>query len=78
MNRVVDQYWANYDKDGNGFLDMNEVRPFAEHIMASVGVKAQDVTEENCKNFFTSLDLNQDGKVERSELMQFLKSLMDQ
>ena len=46
--------------------------------MASVGIKAQDVTEENVRNFFTSLDLNQDGKVEKSELMQFLKSLMDQ
>jgi Ca2+-binding EF-hand superfamily protein len=40
VEQVVEDIWDNYDKDGNGFLDLREARKFLRDVIRESGLYA--------------------------------------
>ncbi|CAK8694280.1 unnamed protein product [Clavelina lepadiformis] len=64
-----DQHYENafkvFDKDGNGFIDRDELREVVRSITG-------DPTEEELDKLFEEADLNGDGRIDFKEFMQAL------
>jgi Ca2+-binding EF-hand superfamily protein len=64
----IDDTVRKYDEDGNGELDTNEVQKF----LTDLGLEVMD---EALTYFIKANDLNQDGKLQLSEIRQFAARL---
>ena len=73
-NDMVKQLMSKYDKDGNGQLDKSE---FFQMVRTVNGILAQfgaeQIAEEKFEEIFANLDVNQDSKIDLSELVEWLK-----
>ena len=69
--------WKKYDRDGNGFLDEDEIRNFVADVLNNVDLEQSFPIEKKESNFdvkeiFSQIDLNGNGKVEFEEMADFL------
>jgi Ca2+-binding EF-hand superfamily protein len=67
LRKQVLKIWKIYDKDGNGYLEDQELNQFLSELCSVEGLKGQ---EENVKSL---IDVNGDGKLEFEELMAILE-----
>ena len=59
--------FQSFDKDGNGWLSNEEFK----HILCNLGDK---FTEAECNEIFKEADMNNDGKLEYREFVNFWKN----
>lgn len=67
--------WAEYDKDNSGFLDRQEMGPLAEAALKQVGY-TETLDQAAVDAFFSEVDSDGNGMIDKSELLRFMKSLM--
>ena len=72
---IIDALWLEYDKDGSGALDRNEIVPLAQAALSQVGYK-ETLDKSVCDAFFDQVDKDGNGMVDKDELLRFMKSLM--
>lgn len=73
------EVWSHYDKDGNGYIEGNELDSFLREFVSSVNatdcgpeVVSDAVLAELKECFMEAYDDNQDGRIEIRELAQLL------
>lgn len=73
--KCVKEIWANYDKDNNGELDMEEMRPFVTETLEALdpGVGFEEDAYKEC---FRTFDVDGSGKVSKNEMAAFMKNLI--
>jgi calmodulin len=57
-----------FDRDGNGFIDMSELR----HIITRLG---DILSAEEADEFMREADLNGDGKLDYDEFLKYMREL---
>lgn len=67
--------WTEYDKDNSGYLDKYEMIPLAQAALAQVGYE-QELDAQLIEAFFSEIDSDGNGKVDKDELRRFMKSLL--
>merc|ERR1712130_279826 len=67
--KAVDDIWADYDKDKNGYLDRKETKKFVQDVCASLD-------EEFFDDLFEQLDKNNSGTIEKAEMASFVTKYM--
>ena len=72
--KCVADIWAEYDTDGNGFLDKEETKAFVQNTlneMSDNGSIEQGDFEETFKEF----DKDGSGTIEKDEMAAFIKKV---
>ena len=72
---VVENLWNEYDQDNSGFLDREEMVPLAQAALAQIGFN-QQLDPAVIDAFFQEIDSDGNGKIDKSELQKFMKSLI--
>lgn len=67
--------WAEYDKDESGFLEKHEMWPLCKAALSEVS-SDKPLTQEVVDQFFEAVDSDGNGKVDKSELLRFMQSLV--
>ena len=71
----MSQLWKNYDIEGNGMLDTDEVRHFLEHHLKSdYGI--EKLLDQDFDSWFRDIDKDGDGKVGIVEMALAVQSLV--
>ena len=63
--KQVDELWAMFDKDGNGFISAAELR----HIMTNLGEK---LTDEEVDEMIREADIDGDGQINYEEFVKMM------
>ena len=67
--------WAEYDKDNSGYLDRAEMAPLAAAALSQVGYD-KELDPAVADAFFAEVDSDGNGKIDKGELLKFMKSLV--
>ena len=70
LHEKIGKYFAEFDKDGNGFLDRKELRQFLELFFSQYHIKFP-LTDEYVDAVFRDIDTNHDNKIQSEELNMF-------
>ena len=73
VNFVVDELFSKYDGDGNDVLDFNEFRPFINRFYPA----HKKFTADEARILFKTVDINNDGSIQKQEMVQFIYKLLD-
>jgi len=67
LSELIEGMLLKYDLNEEQLLTIEEIKPFIEeHI-------GRTISERDCKEFLISIDENGDGKIEKDELINFVK-----
>ena len=64
----VDSIWEEYDENNNGDLDPSEIKLLFQDYITS----KNNITNEECEFFVSSIDEDDNGTIEKSELIHFI------
>ena len=71
---AVKQIWAQYDVDGNGYMNQEEVRHFcAKYLSETQGLKR--LPEKTFAQWFKSIDKDGSGQIDMVEMALAIKSM---
>ena len=74
INNWVEEIWAIFDVDGNGYLDLDELNFFVGEVFRTSGLKIfYDM--QDLKDLFSKQDKDDDGSVSKDEMKDFLVRL---
>jgi hypothetical protein len=76
VQAVIDKIWDTYDVDKSGKLDKEETKKFAQDCMNNLGPGEFD--EEAFEEVFQNFDKNNNGTVERKEMIDFINKLLNE
>ena len=65
----VEKIWINYDTDGDGTLDINEISGYLKE-------RFPHIPDQGYENTLAQIDLNKDGGICKKEMFDYLKILM--
>ncbi len=71
---VVDDIWAEFDKDGSGVLEKDEAKKCIQSAL-SVMEDADELSEADFEECFKEFDKNGNGTIEKDEMIIFLKKV---
>ena len=71
VKELIDEIWAEFDKDNSGQLSVSEMKGFVTVYLAKVG-EADRVPKKQFNAMFTSLDVNRDGQINKEEMKAFI------
>ena len=71
---AVSQIWAEYDTDGNNWLDKDEMRPFVLDILSECKI-GTNYNDRDFDRVFSMFDTNGDGQVSKQEMFTFIKNI---
>ena len=74
--KVLDDMWAKYDTNNNGFLDKEEGFKLILDTMADLGDTGKQ-DPEHMEEAFKSFDTDNSGQIARLEMAHFIKKLME-
>ncbi len=66
VRHFIQNIWTKYDITSTGYLTPSEVKVFIQEF------SQKEITEEECEYFINSIDENQDSKIDREELIEFI------
>ena len=69
----VEKIWILYDIDNSERLDFNEVSLYLKEMAFS----NVHLTDEQLRAIFDSMDENNDGEIEKQEMANFVRALMN-
>ena len=70
----VNKIFSTYDKDGDGVLSQEESFVFINDLVREQ-LNEDDLSDEQLRVVFKSLDLDGNGSVKKREMVDFLKSI---
>ncbi len=72
IKKCVEDIWAKYDDDGNGYLDKSETKAFVKDTLCDVndGGEFNDTDFDDC---FSEFDKDGSGTIEKEEMVEFIK-----
>ena len=76
LKKKVDEYFVEFDKDANGFLDRRELRHFLITFFTSFKIHLP-VTDEYVDAVFREIDLNKDNKIQAEELEAYARHFVN-
>ena len=76
LKSYIDQIFNKYDADNNGTLDTQEMTNFFNDLFRSLNIQLT-VTEQQSQEAIRSIDTNFDGKVDRKELFEAFKVMLN-
>ena len=82
MNKVADTIWAKYDKDNNGKLDYEELKPMMKETFERVktdGENREDIkcpSDEEMLTAFKEYDRDGNGTIEKEEMKKYIRKMM--
>lgn len=71
LQGMLDRIWNRYDVHGNKELDKKEMFKFIKEVFGST------ITRPKMNQIFAEVDLNDDGVIDRHEMLQFVKKLQE-
>jgi Ca2+-binding EF-hand superfamily protein len=74
INDMIDEVWAKYDVDKNGYLDKIETKKFVLDTLGKFEARTQ-FSDEMFEEVFKMFDKNNSGTVEKAEMATFIKQL---
>jgi len=72
---IVDEIWNQYDIDGNGSLDKNEIRQFVNEYLPEFNPEFE-FSEPKFEQIFEEFDIDGDGTVDKYEMTEFITNLL--
>ena len=72
----MERYFTEFDKDQNGYLDRHELRLFLVYLFKEIKLNIP-LTEEFIDTVFGDIDLNNDGKIDLSELHPYFEDFLE-
>ena len=75
VQKVVDELWAEYDKDNSGALDKEETKKFVQDTLGNLG-SGDEFSQEAFDEVFATFDKDNSGTVEKPEMVTFIKQLL--
>ena len=73
IEQFVDELWGKYDNDNDGYLTMEETKPFFENL---VMVRSDlGLTYNLQQQWFNSIDVDGDGVITRDEMLGYFISI---
>ena len=75
INKCVNDIWAEYDKDGNGYLDKDETKKFVQDTLGNLG-SGDEFSQEAFDEVFSTFDKDNSGTIEKAEMVVFIKQLL--
>jgi Ca2+-binding EF-hand superfamily protein len=77
-DQQIQDMWANYDADGSGTLERDEIKKLMRDLVGAAGGKfAGDNSEEAVDRVIARMDQNHDGVVSWEEFWYFFKAQQD-
>lgn len=76
IQQVVEEAFKQYDTDGSGFLERDEIRKLLNDACAAFG--AQPIEDDQLDQVIAGIDENHDGKFSQDEMCQILKAISSQ
>ncbi len=73
---IVDNIWAEFDKDGSGVLEKDEAKKFLQSSLSEME-DADKFSEANFEEFFKESDKNGNGTIDKDEMVIYLKKLFE-
>lgn len=67
LKQFINAAFFKYDKNKDGYLDVDEITLAMAETFASLGMN-KGVTDNDVKDFFKNADVNLDGKISTTEL----------
>ncbi len=77
LKKKVDEYFTEFDKDTNGYLDRRELRHFLITFFTTFKIHLP-VTDEYVDAVFREIDLNKDNKIQAEELEAYAMHFVNQ
>lgn len=74
-NAVIEALWDQFDSDQSGFLDKDEMLPLAQQALREIGY-TEEIDQETCDQFFSDIDKDGNGKVDKGELLKFIQKFI--
>ena len=69
--------WGQYDVDGNGFLDKDEVKRLVTDSMKEMG-HAVELSDDEFEATFNEYDVDNSGKISRGEMAAYMRKVIGQ
>ena len=69
LQKMLDRIWKRYDADRSKALDKAEMFLFIREVFGS------RVSEEEAGSIFAEVDLDNNGVIDRREMLKFIKKL---
>uniref|UniRef100_A0A7S1LLC1 Protein kinase C n=1 Tax=Neobodo designis TaxID=312471 RepID=A0A7S1LLC1_NEODS len=79
-DQQIQDMWANYDADGSGTLERDEIKKLMGDLVGAAGGKwgaGEDNSEEAVDRVIARMDQNHDGEVSWEEFWYFFKAQQD-
>ena len=74
VKELIDEIWAQYDKDNSGQLSKAEMRGFVVAYLTKVG-EADRLPEKQFNAIFATIDENHDGQINKAEMKEFIEKI---
>ena len=74
IEKCVNDIWAEYDKDGNGFLDKDETKAFVKNTLSEMNDSAS-IEDQDFEDTFKEFDKDNSGTIEKDEMAAFIKKV---
>lgn len=71
---LIDEIWAEYDKDHSGQLSNAEMKAFVKAYLDKLG-EGQRLPEKQFNSMFASIDENNDGQINKAEMKEFIDKI---
>lgn len=72
LRKCVELIWDDYDKDGNGVLDIDECKDFLMSAISEIG-ESKDFLNKDFEKCFKMVDTDGSGNIDKEEMFQFIK-----
>ena len=76
LSRVADYLYNKYDKDSNGTLENKEIKTMVKDLYKEGYINCEP-NEYMIQEFMANIDHNSNGKIERTEMILFLRKLIN-
>lgn len=76
LQQYVDQVFVRYDRDRNGWLNINEIGGFMNEVMSMSG-QPNMLTPQRVASIAQGMDINRDGRIAKIELYTALKAILN-
>ena len=76
LEKIIEELWANYDKDNSGQLSKAEAQLLFKDSLDRIGEK--EITEEQMNKAFDTFDQDGSGNISKAEMKSFFKKIIDE
>lgn len=76
VDKMIQDVWAQYDKDKSGNLNRNEARKFLKKALTDLH-EGEKFTESKFSEIYAEIDRNKSGSISQKEMRVFIRQLIE-